>query len=89
MNAILFRKGRDYADLMLSGVRLFPDGSIRSGHVNNGNWFFERLDGEVLARRREGGEIVTRQPDFDHELFFVPEESLAKRHDLMWRKAWP
>lgn len=47
-------------DLNLEKIKRDKEGTIVSGWVINGGWFFEIKDGEVLARREEGGQIVNR-----------------------------
>jgi len=57
---VLFEKGE--ATLWLTGVKRFPDGSIKTGYVVNGDWNFERKNGVVFAKN-SFGHIVNRWSD--------------------------
>ena len=49
-------------DLNLTQIKRDSNGQIIAGWVENGCWYFEIKNGEVLCRDYEGGRIVNRFP---------------------------
>jgi hypothetical protein len=58
---VLFDPRSMECSLYLTGIKRFPDGSIKTGFVENGHWDFERRNGECLAK--DGNSTRNRWPD--------------------------
>lgn len=77
---VLLRDGR--AEFLLSDVKHFPDGSVKSGYVENGAWNYEVKNGDELAKA--GNRIVNRWPAREYVVVDVPKSVKGDYNEIMW-----
>lgn len=69
------------ADLLLSQVNYNEDGSVKSGFVENGSWYYEVKDGEELAS--DEWNIRNRWPARNLHIIDVPKGVKGDYNDIM------